>query len=47
MNEQLDVAQLKEGRRMSNSIVLKCDVCTVYLVQFIIYIYISTIFNVT
>jgi hypothetical protein len=36
MNEQLDVAQLKEGRGVSNNIVLNCDVCTVHLGQFII-----------
>jgi hypothetical protein len=36
MNEQLDVAQLKEGRGTSKNIVLNCNVCTVHLVPFII-----------
>jgi ribosomal protein L16/L10AE len=36
MNEQLDVAMLNEGRAISNNIVLYCDVCTVYLVLFIV-----------
>jgi hypothetical protein len=38
MNEQLDVAQLKEGHGVSNNIVLNFDIRTVHLVPFIIQI---------